>query len=333
MKNNRYQNRTIRLIKYFLIIIAALASFTMLYFTIMNKNNKVSKSQQNINNEDNSTFKINTAKIVGINFDHGPYYIESNDMEETSGYINFISPKIKMMLKHLDWFNLTSLSAKLKTTNNHLELNNDIKANLNNQYFVTTEELEIIPLESLIKSNLYTKIYTETSSIESNTGFIANYESQKAFFSGKINANIRNSDQSITNIKSDKFNVFWNDRKAYFIGNAILLNQGTTVKANKMTALLNKKTNELEKIFLYENIRIINKEQTSTSEYGEYDINSSILTLSNNVQLHKQGNIMNGEVLHYNFKTKNANLIGQKNKTNNKRVKAIIIPNSKALQK
>jgi|GEM_PF-4803349 len=337
MTIKKHNNKNIRIIKYLLVLIAMIASLTMGYYALMNENNKVDKTQQANNSDDtNINYKVASPSLVGISFDHGPYYIESKDMEEIAGNITFINPQIKMMIKHIDWFNLTSKLAKLKTNDNQLELYDDVEANINNQYFANTQQAEIISQDSLIKSDKYINIYTEGSSLESETGFVANYNNQTAFFFGKINTNIENTDKSITNIKSDKFNIFWNDKTGHFIGNVVLVNGETTVKADKMIALLNKNNNELEKIFLYKNVRIITEEQTSTSEYGEYIIATSNLTLTDNVRLHKQKNIMNGEALHYNFKTKKANLVGAKNTTKKgkkKRVQATIIPKSKAFEK
>jgi lipopolysaccharide transport protein LptA len=337
IKNKKHNYKNIKIIKYYLVVVAVIAMLTMGYFTIINQNGKVNKKSQNENDSSkNIGFKVNSPDLMGINFDHGPYFIKSDDMEEIAGQISFVDPTVKMMLKHLDWFNLTAKLADLYTKDNHLELFKNVRANLNNQYFIETEQAEVIAKSSIIKSASYSKIYTGNTTLESDNGFVANYEDQTAFFAGKINTNIENEDHSITNIKSDKFDVFWLKKEGHFLGNVIMLREDTTVKANKMIALINGSSNRLEKIYLYGNIKIINDEQTSTSEYGEYVVATSILTLKDQVKLLKAGNTMSGEVLHYNFKTKKADLIGQKDHSKgagNKRVRAVILPGSPGFKK
>ena len=108
-----------------------------------------------------------------------------------------------------------------------------------------------------------------------------------------------------------------------------MIQDDTRVESDKMVVAVNKLSNKVEQMYLYGRVKIIGDKQTVTSEYGEYRISTRILVLKNNVKLYKDGNIITGETLHYDFKLRQANLVGDTSKVNNKRVKAVIVPASK----
>ncbi len=329
----------VRVLKYFFII-TALASISVIsYYILANKDGKIRQKTSAVSadgskdSEPDIGFKVNQPDLMGISLDNGPYYIQAEEMQELAGQVFFTNPKIKSMLSHIDWLNLTAKKAKLTTEDSHLQLFGDLKANLNKQYYLIGEQAEILHKESIIRSDHYSKLYTSEYTLESDNGFIMNYQNETAFFYGKINANIKQyKDQFTTNIKSDKFDVFWQNKTGHFLGNVVLLRDGTKVEADKMTAIINPSTNKLEKIYAYGHVKIIDEENTATSEYGEYIVSTSILTLKDQVKLYKDNNILLGELLHYSFITKKADLVGSpENTTKNgkKRVRAIIIPKSK----
>ena len=330
----KHRSKLIRSIKYALVIATLITALVLIYFVITNQNSKVNHKTSNLVNEDtngsepNIAFKAKLPDFTGISLDHGPYYIQANEMEESAGYVSFIEPKVKLMLKHLDWLNLTAKRANLTISDNHLQLFDDLHSNLNKQYYFNGEQAEILAKESIIQSSQYSKFFSNEYNLESQNGFILNYNDHTVFFHGSINLNIKKiKDQSTTNIKSDQLDVFWKNKIGHFLGHVILTKDGTIVQADKMTAIMNPKTNQLDKIHTYGHVKITNKDQIATGEYGEYIVATSILTLRHKVELLKQGNVITGEVLHYNFNTQKADLVGAPQK-NNQRVKAVIIPKS-----
>ena len=320
-----------KIIKYFFVILSFIIIVITGYYVITNQNNKIRHQTSVIpsNDNDNKTdlkFRVDYPDLIGISLEHGPYYINAEEMQESTDYISFMMPEVKLMLNHADWMDLTSKTAKLTIKNNHLELFDDVKGNFNKEYYFNGTQAEIIKNDSIVKSDNYSKLFSDKYILESEQGFILNYKDKTAFFHGKINTDIKQeTDEFIINIKSDSLDVVWLEKTGHFLGNVILLRNGTKVEADKMTAIINHQTNKLEKIYTYGNVKITDKNHKSTSEYGEYILATSILTLKDNVKLYKGDNIMSGELLHYNFITEKANLVGASNEKN-KRVKAVITP-------
>ena len=324
------RSKKIRLTKYLLVGIVIFTSIVMLYYIIANQDSKI--SHKNIPNEQNKdsqpqiSFEAKSPDLTGVSIDNGPYYIQAEEMQELSGQVSFKLPKVKLMIKHLDWLNLTSNSAKLTNLDQHLQLFDDVLANLNKQYYFVGTQAEIFAKDSIIKSEQISKFFTDESNLESKTGFFINYNEEIAYFYGKIDANIKQiKDKSATNIKSDKLDVFWQKKIGDFLGNVILTKDGAIVEADKMTAILNPITNQLDRIHAYGHVKITNKDQIATGEYGEYIATTEILTLKDKVTLLKQNNLMTGELLHYNFKTQKADLIALPGK-DKQRVRAVIFP-------
>ena len=324
--------KIIKSIKYFCLITVLITIVVISYYILVNQNNKIRQDtsiKSESSNKNEAYSQISSPDLIGISLEHGPYYIKAEEMQEFSGYVEFRKPKVDLMMNHLDWLNVVSSTAKLTKSDNHLQLFDDIKANFNKHYYFSGEQAEIIKDESVIRSDHYSKLFTNEYNLESDSGFIINYQNQTAFFSGKINVDIKRAKDSIsTNIKSNKLDIFWLKKTGHFLGNVILTRDGTKVEADKMNAIINKKTDELEKIHAYGNVKITDKENIATGEYGEYIVATEILTLKDRVKLYKNNNEMSGELLHYNFINKKANLVGS-SKTKNGRVRAVIIPTKK----
>lgn len=319
--------KIIKSIKYILFIFALIALLIIGYFALINKTNKFSQKDKN-HKESLIRFSITEPDLKGISIDNGPYYIKSQQMQEIDNKIFFTDPQVKLMVKHLDWLNLTAKSAALSRTNNKLDLSNNVRADLNDHYHLETEEVEVLIKDSIIKSDKYAKIHSPEYNLVSNNGFNVNYNQQTAFFYGNINSDIINpDDHSVVNIRSEKFDVFWLKKLGIFSGNVVMIKDDVTVKADKMEVLTNKSNNKIEKIYLYNNVEIINGKERATSEYGELILKTSILTLKQKVKLYQQDNVITGETLYYNFKSKQANLIAAENN----RVRAIIHPKDSSI--
>jgi len=292
---------------------------------LANQNNKI-RQDTSIKNNNQKEFQsqINHPNLVGMNMENGVYYIKAQEMQEVTDLYNFTNPIVELMLEHQDWLNITSKTAQLEKKSNILHLFDDVEANFNKEYFFSGKQAEIDKSQAIIKSDQYSRIFNDRNSLESETGFILNRNDETIFFFGKINADLKQKNGN-TNIKSEKFDVFWKKKLGNFIGNVILTKNDTSVHADKMIAFLNYKTNELEKIHAFGNVKITDKENIATGSFGEYVVATEILTLKENVTLQKGENIAKGDLLHYNFTTQKANLVSS-SKTNHGRVKAIIIP-------
>ena len=326
-----YNFRLFKTIKYSLITITAIIILAAGYLALVNQNSKVSKNEpiKNANVKEDIKLKVVQPSLIGIDGKQGPYFVQAKEMQEISGKIFFTSPKIKFMLNHLDWLNAISKNAELITDSQHLFLQGDLHLNLNQEYYFEGEEAEILAKESLIKSQSYVKLFNNEAVLESANGLLLNYQEETAFFHGKINAKIKQAkSKSIVNINSDKLDIFWNKKEGHFIGNVLLVDKDSKLEAEKMIAVVDPKSNKLKTIYAYGNVKITDKTQAATREYGEYNIVSSILTLKTNVKLYQKGDVLSGELLHYNLNTKKAKLIGE-NKKSKGRVRAIITPPSK----
>lgn len=326
---SKIQNRTkfIRYIKYSCIFISIITALVVVFFIIKNQNNKIRQDNSiktEISKQNHFHSKINKPDLVGINLDNGIYYIKAEELQEISNYYDFKKPIVNLMLNHQDWLDVVSETAKLIKQNNLLQLFGNVRANFNKIYYFEGNEAEILKDQSIVRSNEYSKIFNNKNTLESDTGFILDYNAETMFFFGKINANLKQKND-ITNIQSNKFNVYWEKKEGHFIDNVILTKKGTVVNANKMVAILNAKTDELEKIYAFGNVKITDDENVATGNFGEYIVAQELLTLKSNVTLHKGANFAKGELLHYNFKNHKANLIGS-TIANEGRVKAIIIP-------
>lgn len=322
-----------RFVKYSLLFLVIITIIVVGYYIFINQDVKLRHAntpsdKSKSNNEIN--LKINNPGLIGINLEHGPYYINADEMQESSGYVSFILPKVKLMINHVDWLHLLSKTARLTISDNHLELFNDVKANINQEYYFEGDQAEIIKNENIIRSDTPVILSSAEAVLKSEKGFIMNYKDETAMFHGKINADIKQKDDKYgTNIKSDKLDVFMKNKIGNFLGHVVLLRNGTTVEADKMTVMVNPKTDKIDKIFVYSNVKITDKDNVATSEYGEYIVSTSILTLKDQVKLYRDNHVLSGELLHYNFNTKKADLVGSPDSKANNRVKATIIPKNK----
>lgn len=334
-KKVRQRLKIFSFIKYIFIAIAITSVSVISYYVFVNKDSQI---RQDISvtevksSEPDVSFKAVYPSLKGISIENGPYYIKADHMEKLSKKIFFTNPKINSMLNQLNWLNLTANRAEMQIDDNYLELFDNIKVDFDKQHYLTTEQVEMSYKNSIIKTNKYMKLYSDEYSLESDNGFTLNYQDQVANIYGRVNLNIQKDDDKFnTSIKSNTANIFWLKKEANFLGNVILLRDGTKVKANKMKVVINPSTNTIDRIYTYGNVKIIDQENIATSEYGEYIISTSILTLKDKVTLSRNDNILSGELLHYNFLKHKADLIGSNKQNNssqqsNGRVKAVIMP-------
>ena len=329
-KNILNKSQFFRRLKYLLALAVMIIVAVILYFILANQDIVIShKRSQNDEIDKKNThhlsLKATNPDMIGVSIDHGPYFIQSKEVYEIDKQVMFEAPKIKMMLKHVDWLNLVSKEAKLKVADNHLTLIDGVKANINNEYYLENDLTEILEKEAKIKSAVKTKLFNSEAEIFSDNGFLFDYNNQIIEFFGRVNLDTKKAgkDKSI-NIKSDSLIGYWKNKSGEFIGNVILNKEKTTVTADKMVVLINDKTKQLEKITAIGNVKVTDNMQTCYGDKGEYIIANSTLTLTGKVKLQRAGNEMFGNSLRYDFNNKRADLTANNN--NKERVKAIIIP-------
>lgn len=320
-----------RKIKYFLALTVIVIVTVILYLIIVNQDVVIShKRSQNdeVKKKDSHylSLKATNPDLVGANIEHGPYFIQAKEVYEVNEEIMFDKPKVRMMIKHEDWLNLISLKAKLKVSDSYLTMTEEVKANINNEYFLENNSTDIFEKESKIRSQVKTKLFNSETFIISDKGFLLDYASQIIELFGRVNLESKKGGKGKSiNIKSDKLIGYWQNKTGEFIGNVVLNKEKSTVIADKMTIFLNEKTKQIDKVIANGNVKIKDNLQTCYGDEAIYVVAKSTLLLSGKVKLERAGNEMLGNSLRYNFNNKKADLTSNDN-NKKERVKAIIIP-------
>ena len=150
----KYNYKIFRATKYILVVIAFISLLIVSYLVFINQNNKISQKDANETSNQQSKslskFEVGAPNLSGLSLEHGPYYVKAVEMMESAGKISFIKPRIKLMVKHFDWVSLSSERANLVREDNHFTLYEKIKGNFNQQYYLESEQLEILTKESII---------------------------------------------------------------------------------------------------------------------------------------------------------------------------------------
>ena len=321
--------KKIKRVKYLLVFMVVFVSLLMTHFIFTRENNKISKAN-NETQTDDLKYLVSHPDLHGNSFKQGPFFIKSKEMVEKNEVISFDYPIIKIMLKHNDWLNATCELAELISENELLTLYSKVKANINEEYYLETEKALIDSKDLIISSDVKSILFNNTMHLTSDNGFMAYMKDSLAKFYGKINLNIIEEDKSNVIVKSSKLDFDWNKKIADFRDQVLITKDDTQIYSDKMLAFFNLKTNKLEKLKFFGNVKIINPKQQASSNYGEYLVETSIITLMENVRLIKDGNTITGEKLNYHVKNKTATMLSSANdKQESKpkeRSRAIIIP-------
>ena len=92
--------------------------------------------------------------------------------------------------------------------------------------------------------------------------------------------------------------------EAVAIGNAIAIQGQTTIKANKIIAVLSKDNNQqITKLKAIGNVEFSKDKQLATGDKATYYINQDKVIITGRVELKKDGNIIKGEKLVIDFLT------------------------------
>ena len=101
-------------------------------------------------------------------------------------------------------------------------------------------------------------------------------------------------------------NMEWDKQvgEAVAIGNAIAIQGQTTIKANKIIAVLSKDNNQqITKLKAIGNVEFSKDKQLATGDKATYYINQDKVIITGRVELKKDGNIIKGEKLVIDFLT------------------------------
>jgi lipopolysaccharide export system protein LptA len=125
-------------------------------------------------------------------------------------------------------------------------------------------------------------------------------------------------------ISANNFEADANAKTAVYTGNVIVHQGQVNMRANVMRA--NFVENKPNKIYAQGKVVIDAPSGVATGDNGVYDVNPRIITLTGNVVLTKEKNVMRGQQLVVNLITGQATLDGGQGKSG--RVQALFTPNN-----
>jgi len=139
------------------------------------------------------------------------------------------------------------------------------------------------------------------------------------------------------NIDAGKLDYFDKEQKLIYSGSVIVVNGPSTLKASKLTILLdNSKTqnapaggtsnDRVKHIEADGPVTLVSKDQIGTGDHGTYDRGENKVYLTGNVTLSQGDNVTKGEKLVYDVATGQAAVVGLG--SSGGRVKSIFTPNS-----
>lgn len=133
-------------------------------------------------------------------------------------------------------------------------------------------------------------------------------------------------------ISADSLEVLQKDQIALFSGNVVAIQGGTNIKANTMKVFYgndakpsNPDAPSISKIEVTGNVRIKTLAETASGNKGVYDLNSGQLTLTGNVTLTKDNNIIRGGGLLIDLDKGYSKIINDSS-TNGGRVRGLFTP-------
>ncbi len=150
------------------------------------------------------------------------------------------------------------------------------------------------------------------------------------------------SDKPI-NITADSLEVDDKSKLAVFRGNVNAVQGTVDLKADVMKVYYSpdasnsgkegESAQKISKIITEGNVKIISEGQSASSKFGNYDVTKSLITMTGDVVLRKDQNVLNGQKFEYDLQTGKSRLISpapsstagaQQNEKG--RVKALFIP-------
>lgn len=129
-------------------------------------------------------------------------------------------------------------------------------------------------------------------------------------------------------VSADNFVADANAKTGVYTGNVVIHQGEVKMRANAVRAQFAE--NKPNKIYAQGHVVIDAPSGVATGDNGVYDVNPRIITLTGNVVLTKEKNIMRGQQLVVNLITGQATLDGGQGKTG--RVQALFTPNNNQTQ-
>lgn len=127
---------------------------------------------------------------------------------------------------------------------------------------------------------------------------------------------VKNNDDAPIEISADEALEWHRDASSYIAkGNAIAIQGDKKIKADTLTAHYAPSANgdnEITKMIAKGRVEIETATDTAYGDHGEYDVLKEIVTLTGNVKIHREKNILNGDRAIVNLKTGISKLVSDK---------------------
>lgn len=151
-----------------------------------------------------------------------------------------------------------------------------------------------------------------TSPTETATGTSATYDLDKAIFVMRGNP-ARMVTPTDTFTANDTLEYWETERMAVARGDGTAVQKGRSVKADVLTARFKDGAQgqlELKRADAYGNVVLVTPTERITGERGDYNLETSIATVSGSVKIVREGNELNGGYAHVNLDTGISKLFG-----------------------
>jgi len=136
-------------------------------------------------------------------------------------------------------------------------------------------------------------------------------------------------------VSADDTLEYWEERaQTVARGNATAVREGRKIKADVLVGLFRKDKSgksQIHRINAFGNVVIITKSEHVSADKGVYNVNSAVATLTGNVKINRNGNLLNGCSATVNLKT-NISRLKSCAGTNDNRVRGLVLPTAKTMQ-
>lgn len=127
-------------------------------------------------------------------------------------------------------------------------------------------------------------------------------------------------------IKSDELQTDTKGRTATFAGKVVARQGDVTIHADRMVVHYAASSDDLEKVEVFGNVRILQANRIGTGSHGVYDSNSGMITLDGSPRVVQGNDSVTGKVITYNLNDETSVVTGG----GDSRVEAIIHPKERS---
>jgi len=270
---------------------------------------------------ENDLLKIENPDFLSVSSKYGTYHIKAQKIIQNTD---------QAILTNLTSYfeNQTKIPIKISAQNGisygehkNFKLMNDIVFSYGDIRLFTNIIFVDIPKLSLFTEDEIKIIYNN-SYLYSKNGIVSDIETKIFKFKGEISAKyILEKDNSVVYLNCDELEINDIKKTANFFENIDLSYQNIKLNADKLIYDYNEKSNEGNKIYIFNNILLFTEAETIKGNYGVVDLNKQNLVLYNGVTINRNNNIIKGDQFIFSFKDKKGKLHSQ----NTNRVTANII--------